>query len=222
MCGRYANTFTAEELTERFYALWNESQQQDLIKARYNIAPTPLIPVVRTAANGREIVLLKWGLIPSRAKDASIGVRLINARAETLADKLAFRSPYKRHHCLIPASAFYEWKATGGRKQPYYIQMADKNLFGMAALWERWANPDGEPVETCTIIATSANELVGQLHNRMPLIIQPSDYGDWLDATSPKTQELLKPYPLELMTYYAVSTRVNVVRNDDAACLEPV
>jgi putative SOS response-associated peptidase YedK len=217
MCGRYALTSPPEVIAERFKLVWSPE-----VLAHYNVAPTQMIPVVRLAAQGRELAFLKWGLIPSWSKDPSIGTRLINARAETLSDKPSFRNSYRRRHCLVPADAFYEWKAIGNRKQPYCIRMADESLFGMAGLWEHWLSPAGEAVETCTIITTNANELVGQLHDRMPLIIQPSDYGSWLDASNPKGGALLKPFPSDLMRYYPVSTRVNKVSNDDAECLEPV
>ena len=217
MCGRYALTSPPEVILERFKLLWSPS-----VSAHYNIAPSQMIPVVRLAVQGRELAFLKWGLIPSWTKDPAIGARLINARAETIADKPSFRNAYRRHHCLVPADSFYEWKTIGKRKQPYCIGMADHTLFGMAGLWEYWLNPAGERVETVTIITTNANELVGQLHERMPLIIQPGDYGAWLDAANPKGGELLKPFPSELMRYYPVSTRVNKVSNDDAECLEPI
>jgi putative SOS response-associated peptidase YedK len=217
MCGRYALTSPPEIITERFKLLWSPN-----VSAHYNIAPSQVIPVVRLTVQGRELAFLKWGLIPSWTKDPAIGARLINARAETIADKPAFRNAYRRHHCLVPADSFYEWKTIGKRKQPYCIGMADHTLFGMAGLWEHWLNPAGERVETVTIITTNANELVGQVHDRMPLIIQPGDYGAWLDASNPKGDELLKPFPSGLMRYYPVSTRVNKVSNDDAECLEPV
>lgn len=217
MCGRYALTSSPEVITERFKLLWSPS-----VSAHYNIAPSQMIPVVRDTAQGRELAFLKWGLIPSWTKEPAIGARLINARAETIADKPAFRNAYRRHHCLVPADSFYEWKIIGKRKQPYCIGMADESLFGMAGLWEHWLSPSGEAVETCIIITTNANELVGQLHDRMPLIIQPGDYGSWLDASNPKAAALLKPFPSDLMRYYPVSTRVNKVSNDDAECLEPV
>jgi putative SOS response-associated peptidase YedK len=217
MCGRYALASPPEVIAERFNLLWVRE-----VPAHYNIAPSQTIPVVRATEQGRELALLKWGLIPSWAKDAAIGTKLINARAETLADKPAFRNAFRRRHCLVPADAFYEWKAIAGRRQPYSIRMADKKLFGMAGLWEHWVNPAGETVETCTIITVNANELVGKLHDRMPLIIQPSDYGAWLDAANPGARDLLKPFPAKLMSYYPVSMRVNSVRNDDAECMEPV
>ncbi len=191
------------------------------VPAHFNIAPSQMIPVARAGAQGRELAFVKWGLIPSWAKDPAIGMKLINARAESVAEKPSFRSAFRRRRCLVPADAFYEWKAVDGRKQPYCIRMADQNLFGMGGLWEHWVNPAGETVETCTIITVGANELVGELHDRMPLIIQPGDYGAWLDTAIPDAHDLLKPFPSERMRYYAISTRVNNVRNDDAECLAP-
>lgn len=217
MCGRYALTSPPEVIAERFDLLWLPE-----VSAHYNIAPSQMIPVVRASGQERELAFLKWGLIPSWAKDPAIGAKLINARAETLADKPAFRNAFRRRHCLVPADAFYEWKAVGGRKQPYYVRMADKTLFAMAGLREHWVNPAGETVETCTIITMHANELLGELHDRMPLIIEPGDYVARLNSSSPEAQELLKPFPLERMSYYPVSTRVNSVRHDDAECLAPV
>jgi putative SOS response-associated peptidase YedK len=217
MCGRYALTSPPEVIAQRFNLLWVPE-----LLAHYNIAPSQMIPVVRNMGQGRELALHKWGLIPSWAKDPAIGFKLINARAETLADKPAFRSAYRRRHCLIPADAFYEWKPIAGRKQPYCIRMADQTPFAMAGLWEHWANPVGQAVETCTIITTNANTLVGDLHNRMPVILAPDDYAAWLDPGSAKAQELLKPFPPERMTVYPVSLRVNNVKNDDAECLAPL
>ena len=217
MCGRYALTSPPGVIAQRFNLLWVPE-----FSAHYNIAPSQMIPVVRDTGQGPELTLLKWGLIPSWAKDPTIGAKLINARAETLADKPAFRSAYRRRHCLIPADAFYEWKPLAGRKQPYCIRIADQAPFAMAGLWEHWVNPPGEPVDTCTIITTDANTLVGELHNRMPAILAPADYAAWLDAGNAKAQELLKPFPSDRMTVYPVSLRVNSVKNDDAQCLAPL
>jgi putative SOS response-associated peptidase YedK len=217
MCGRYALTSPPEEIAKRFNLLWVPA-----VPAHYNIAPSQMVPVVRQTEEGRELAMLKWGLIPSWAKDPAIGMRLINARAETLADKPAFRSAYRRRHCLIPADAFYEWKPIAGRKQPYCIRMADQAPFAMAGLWEHWSSPSGQALETCTIITTDANTLVGDLHNRMPAIVAPDDYAAWLDAGNAQAQELLKPFPSEHMKVYPVSLRVNSVKNDDAQCLAPV
>jgi putative SOS response-associated peptidase YedK len=136
MCGRYALTSPPAEIAERFGLLWTPE-----IEPHYNIAPSQMIPVVRETEAGRALVMLKWGLIPWWAKDATIGAKLVNARAETLADKPAFRDAYRRRHCLIPADTFYEWKPVEGRKQPYCIRLRDHGLFGMAGLWERWQAP---------------------------------------------------------------------------------
>jgi putative SOS response-associated peptidase YedK len=217
MCGRYALTSPPDVIAQRFNLLWVPQ-----LPAHYNIAPSQMIPVVRDSGQGPELALLRWGLIPSWAHDQAIGVKLINARAETLAEKPAFRSAYLRRHCLIPADAFYEWKPIAGRKQPYCIRMADNAPFAMAGLWEHWVDPSGKAVETCTIITTDANPRVGELHNRMPAILAPDNYAAWLHADSSKVQELLKPFPSEHMTIYPVGLRVNNVKNDDAECLAPL
>jgi putative SOS response-associated peptidase YedK len=217
MCGRYALTSPPEVIAQRFNLLWVPE-----FSAHYNIAPTQMIPVVRETEQGRALALLKWGLIPFWAKDPSMGVKLINARAETLAIKPAFRSAYRRRHCLIPADAFYEWKPIAGRKQPYCIRMADQAPFAMAGLWEHWVDPSGQTVESCTIITTDANALVVELHERMPVILAQGDYGAWLNAGDPNAQHLLKPFPPEQMSAYPVTLRVNNVKNDDAACIAPL
>ncbi|HYP67387.1 MAG TPA: SOS response-associated peptidase [Thiobacillaceae bacterium] len=216
MCGRYALTSPPEVIAQRFNLLWVPE-----LSAHYNIAPSQMIPAVRDRGQGRELVLLKWGLIPSWAKDSAIGVKLINARAETLADKPAFRSAYLRRRCLIPADAFYEWKHVAGRKQPYCIRMTDHAPFAMAGLWEHWVDPHGQAVETCTIITTNANTLVAELHDRMPVILAPGDYARWL-ARNARAQELLKPFSPEQLTSYPVAARVNNVKNDDAECIAPL
>ena len=218
MCGRYALTSSPEEIAERFNLVWARLEAS----AHYNIAPSQMVSVVRDTGQGRELVFLKWGLIPSWAKDSTIGVKLINARAETLANKPAFRSAYRYRHCLIPADAFYEWKPVAGRKQPYCIRMSDQKLFAMAGLWEHWVNPSGEPLETCTIVTTDANARVAELHNRMPAIIAPGDYAAWLDASNTNAQQLLRPFPSEQLIAYPVTPRVNNVKNDDAECLAPL
>jgi putative SOS response-associated peptidase YedK len=146
-------------------------------------------------------------------------MRLINARGETLADKPAFRDAYRHRHCLIPADAFYEWKAVAWRKQPYCIRMRDEGPFGMAGLWEHWKTPDGQVVESCTIVTVDANAMVAELHARMPLILAPTDYDAWLAAGS---KELPAAVPAEAMRYYPVSPLVSNARNDDPACMIPI
>jgi putative SOS response-associated peptidase YedK len=193
------------------------------ISPRYNIAPMQDVPVVRTTRNGeRELAQVRWGLVPRWAKDPSIGARMINARAETLTAKPAFRNALKWHRCLVPADAFYEWKTLADGKQPYRIGMKDGSLFGLAALLERWLSPEGEVLDTCAIVTTPANALIRPLHERMPLIIAPGDYSRWLDRSVEDVADLLSPYPAVAMNFYPVSTRVNAVRNDDPSIIEPV
>lgn len=216
MCGRYALTSPPAVIAERFHLLWTPE-----IEPHYNIAPSQMIPVVRETGEGREFVLLKWGLIPWWAKDAHIGAKLVNARAESFADKPAFRDAYRHRHCLVPANAFYEWKLVAGRKQPYCIRMRDQALFGMAGLWEHWVAPDGQVVESCTIVTVDANALVGELHDRMPLILAPADYDAWLGVGTSKAA-LPHAVAAEEMVSYPVSPLVSNARNDDPACLDPI
>ena len=191
---------------------------------RYNIAPMQQVPVVRRSQAGlRELVTMRWGLVPRWAKDPAIGAKMINARAETIAEKPSFRTAFKRHRCLLPADGFYEWKldAAGG-KQPIHIGMRDRALFAFAGLAERWLSPEGEVLDTCTIVTTQANALLSPLHDRMPVIVALNDYERWLDVSTTDVIDLFTPFPAPLMTWYPVSTRVNAVRNDDAKLLERV
>ena len=194
------------------------------IGPRYNIAPMQDIPVIRANKSGeRELSQVRWGLVPRWAKDPSIGARMINARAETLAEKPAFRNALKWHRCIVPADAFYEWRAIPGvGKQPYRIGMKSGAPFALAGLTERWLSQEGEPLDTCTIVTTPANRLIGPLHDRMPLILAPEDYARWLDKSVEDVTDLLSPYPADAMSFHAVSTRVNAVKNDDASIIEPV
>ena len=216
MCGRYALTSPPAVIAERFHLLWTPE-----LAPHYNIAPGQTIPVVRETGQGRELAFLRWGLIPSWAKEASIGMKLINARGETLADKPAFRSAYRQRRCLVPADAFYEWKAIAGRKQPYCIRLRDEAPFGMAGLWEGWQEPDGQVVESCTIVTVDANALIAQLHDRMPLIVAPEDYDAWLNA---ETREAALPHAVAAddMVAYPVSPLVSNAKNDVPACLAPI
>jgi len=176
------------------------------------------------AARGqREIAMLRWGLIPFWAKDDKIGYKTINARAETIATAPAFRAAFKKRRCLVPASGFYEWKKLeDGSKQPYLIAARDGSPFSFAGLWERW-DKDEAPVETFTIITGEPNSLVADLHNRMPVILDPDDYDVWLTAVDTAIpQALLQPFPTQLMTAFPVSKRVNSPENDDAAVIAPL
>jgi putative SOS response-associated peptidase YedK len=168
---------------------------------------------------------MRWGLIPYWAKDASIGYMMINARAETVATKAAFREALKKRRCLIPADGFYEWKKDGKVKTPFCFAMADDSIFAFAGLWEQWKNPEGRLVETCSIITTTPNALCAEVHDRMPAILPDEAYDLWLDPGFQKADgvcDLLKPFNPALMRRYEVNSRVNLVKNDDAACAEAV
>lgn len=194
------------------------------IEPRYNVAPTQHVPIVRlNAAGERELVQVRWGLVPRWAKDPSIGARMINARGETVVSKPAFGNAFRRHRCLLPADAFYEWQARDGTaKQPMRVGMKDASVFGLAGLYERWLSPDGEPLDTCTILTTAANALLAPIHERMPVIVAPDAYEQWLDPAATDVEALIAPYAAHAMTFWPVSTRVNSVKNDDAALLDPV
>jgi len=222
MCGRFTLTDPDQRLVEQF----------DLpgipdLKPRYNIAPTQPVAVVRvpTAGAGREMVLLHWGLIPFWAQDPAIGARMINARAETAAEKPAFRHAFRRRRCLVIADGFYEWQKLDGTKQPHFIRLRDPKPFAFAGLWERWEGPDASVIESVTLLTTEPNALLGEIHNRMPVILHPKDYGLWLDPgiqQPEKVQPLLTAYPAEEMEAFPVSRRVNSPDNDDARCIEPL
>ena len=256
MCGRFTLRTPASVLIEMF-GLGEGDAQLPLFEPRYNIAPTQSIWAVRDAATGgdaREAVQLHWGLIPTWAKDATIGNRMINARGETAAEKPAFRTPFRRQRCLVMTDGYYEWQKGGtGPKQPYYFHRPDDGPFAFACLWERWqdktssikerASPqrslfhdiegniegdDGENeeapvIESCTIITTTANALAAEVHDRMPVILQPSDYAQWLDRDEQDVERLLVPLADdEFLVADPVSTFVNKPTNDGRACIEPI
>lgn len=220
MCGRFTQRHKPEEVIERF-----EVGEDDLIsQPRYNIAPSQTLATVRQG-DGRQLFACRWGLIPFWAKDPAIGNRMINARAETLAEKPSFRRAFAARRCLIPADGFYEWRKQGkGSSRPFYIRLRDDGLFGFAGLWEEWKSPDGEVVTTCAIITVEPNELMAGIHNRMPAILKPEHEAAWLDRSNdiPAVSNLLQPYPSELMEAYEISRAVNNPRFDDPACIEPV
>jgi putative SOS response-associated peptidase YedK len=220
MCGRYElHTHPAA------IALAFGLDRPPDVHARYNIAPMTEVPVVRTSSEGRrELVRMRWGLVPRWAKDPSIGAKMINARGETLAEKPSFRTAYRRHRCLLPADGFYEWRevnAPHAHKEPLHIGMKDGSVFGLAGLYERWLSADGDVLDSCTIVTTEANALIRALHDRMPLIIAPQDYARWLDPAVPSADDLIAPYPADAMAWYPVSTRVNSVKNDDPTLVRP-
>ncbi len=219
MCGRFTLRTPAHALAEAFGV-------RDLpnLRPRYNVAPTQDVAAVRRAGAGRELVLLRWGLIPRWAKDPSIGNRMINARAETVAEKPAFRAAFRDRRCLVAADGFYEWrKAPGGKKHPYHIRLKSDAPFAIAGLWERWRAPAGEVAESGTLNPPDATELVRPIHERMPVILPPAAHDAGLDSAPPSTaalEALMGPYPADEMTAVPVGTLVNNPRNDDPACVE--
>jgi len=221
MCGRYRLS-RPDKLAGRFVI-----EPEDDWAPRYNIAPAQGIPVIRQHAEQpkRFGTQMRWGLIPFWAKDASIGYKMVNARAETVATKPAFREALNKRRCLIPADGFYEWAKNGKIKTPFCFAMADESIFAFAGLWEQWKNPEGQLVETCSIITTTPNTLCAEVHDRMPAILPDEAYDLWLDPGYQKTDavcDLLKPFDPALMWRYEVSSRVNLVKNDDPACAEAV
>jgi putative SOS response-associated peptidase YedK len=221
MCARFTLVTPAEELAEAF-----QLEEIPSLEPRYNIAPTqPIAAVRRDERRGkREFTSLRWGLIPSWAKDLKIGARMINARAETLSEKPAFREAFRERRCLIPADGFYEWRRVGSKKQPFYFRLRGGKPFAFAGLWERWEG-QGAAVESCTLLTTDANDLLRPVHERMPVILDRKDYEMWLDSSvrgTERLQPLLKPYPQKEMDSYAVGLRVNSSKNDDPACIEPL
>jgi len=224
MCGRFALFESGEKIAEAFglNAADTAVLASHPLEPRYNIAPTQPVLAVRLSKEGRrELAVMQWGLVPSWSKNPQIGSRMINARAETVAEKPSFRSAFKRRRCIIPASGFYEWQKTANGKQPVFIHAADKSPLGLAGLWEIWQGGDGSYLESCTIITTSPNTLMRPIHNRMPVILEPEDYATWLhpDPDPMVGLHLLRPFPAEKMAAYPVNTYVNSPRNEGEACI---
>ncbi|MBF2002054.1 MAG: SOS response-associated peptidase [Synechococcales cyanobacterium M58_A2018_015] len=222
MCGRFTLTQSADAIADAFDLL-----ELPIVAPRYNIAPTQPVPVVRAEAGSaqRQFTYLYWGLIPSWAKDPSMGARMINARAETVTEKPAFRAAFKRRRCLIVADGFYEWQATGRQKQPYYFCLPDRQPFALAGLWEHWQSSLGDEIESCTILTTAANDRLRPIHDRMPVILNRSQYNLWLDPqvqSADRLLPLLQPYPAEAMQHYPVSRAVNNPQNDSPDCIQPL
>lgn len=227
MCGRFILGGNVQALAEQF-SFGLEGVRD--IPPRYNIAPTQPVAAVRArnVKGERELALLRWGLIPGWAKDPAIGNRMINARAETAAEKPSFRSAFKRRRCLILANGFYEWKKVPGGKQPYLIRREDGAAFAMAGLWEHWQDPGGGEISTCAILTTAGNSMMATIHGRMPVILEEEHHSRWLnpmDAVSGTRDALLamvQPREWEDMTAIPVSTYVNNPRNEGLQCIEPV
>ena len=223
MCGRYRLSRRKQIIEEYFGVVpWDDDWSP-----RYNIAPTQPVPVIRQHPKDpiRQISSMLWGLIPHWAKDASGAASTINARSETAATKPAFRDPLKLRRCLIPADGFYEWKRMSSSKQPYRFEVNDGQLFAFAGLWDGWKDANGNWVKTCSILTTTPNAVTSAIHDRMPVILNPDSYDLWLDPGITNVQvvsELLKPYDPKSMRCYPVSTRINLVANDDEDCSRPV
>jgi putative SOS response-associated peptidase YedK len=216
MCGRFYLFCTGAAIA----GLFDLASVPDLT-ARYNVAPSQPVAVVRLGEHGRELLPLRWGLVPSWAKDAKFAP--INARSETAADKPTFRSATSKRRCLIPVDGFYEWMRQGKAKQPFCFRLYDDRPFAFAGLWERWEGPTG-PVETCCILTTEANELVRPAHDRMPAILERGYFEQWLDPAEQNAEALawmLRPHRADAMQAYPVSSLVNSPKNDDPRCLEP-
>jgi putative SOS response-associated peptidase YedK len=232
MCGRFARRSTQEVLADWFGV---ELEDMPWFAPTYNAAPQSVQPVVRVNRDSgkREFAQLRWGLVPFWAKDAKFGYTTINARAEEVAAKPAYREALKKRRCLVPADAFYEWKrpsTTKGKKTrfPFAFALKSGEPYAMAGLWERWQPREGEALETFTILTTDPNELMEPVHNRMPVILEPHDYNRWLDPAAPGPDgparppvDLLRPFPAEKMVSWPVSDRVGNVRNNDPQLLEP-
>jgi putative SOS response-associated peptidase YedK len=221
MCGRYRVSRRKQFIEEHFDASGEEDWNP-----RYNVAPTQAVPVIRQHPKEarRVFSLMRWGLIPSWAKDTSGAARMINARSETAHVLPAFRAPMKFRRCLIPADGFYEWKRTATIKQPFCFEVGDGELFAFAGLWEGWRDPGGEWVKSCSILTTTPNTVTSQIHDRMPVILRKDAYELWLDpglTDIAVLSDLLKPYAARDMRSYPVSSKINQVSNDDPACAQP-
>jgi putative SOS response-associated peptidase YedK len=229
MCGRFTLTQSGEAIAQFF-----NLAEVPKIEPRYNIAPTQPVPAILANPDDpeeRQFKYFYWGLIPSWAKDPSMGARLINARAETVAEKPAFRTAFKRRRCLIIADGFYEWQQLGKVKQPHYFYVSDRNgaapdhrrPFALAGLWEHWESTEGDVIESCTILTTESNDLLRPIHERMPVILSQQDYNRWLDPNLQNPEQLrplLHPYPPETMGSYPVNPKVNSPKYDTPDCIQ--
>lgn len=221
MCGRYVTKAAAE--LERF---WNITRGGMVFGGAYNAAPTQRLPVIRVLDGERSLDLMRWGLIPSSAKDARTGANLINARGETVAIRPAFRAAFLRRRCLVPMTGYYEWQKTSVGRVPHFIHLLNAEQFAVAGLYEYQPGQDGkDPVLSFTVITTDPNEAIGKIHDRMPVILPEQAHAEWLDpgnANAEALQKLLKPFPAEEMRTYPVSTRVNSAKNEGPELIEPL
>ena len=220
MCGRFYLDVARDKLKAHY-----RLKRVPKLVARFNISPSQDIAAIRESKEGRELAILHWGLIPSWAKDVKSHYSMINARAETVASKPAYRAAFRHRRCLIPVSGFYEWHPQDHDKQPYAIQMKDGEPFSLAGLWEHWQGENGKTIESCAVIVTDANALLTPIHDRMPVIIATDDYETWLN---PEMQDidvlnaLLYPYPAEYLQAFPVSRDVNNPAHDEPSCIKPI
>ncbi|MSQ51393.1 MAG: SOS response-associated peptidase [Betaproteobacteria bacterium] len=218
MCGRYALHSSPEVIALQFGL-----QSTPSWPPRYNIAPTQLAPIVRISPKGkREMAIARWGLIPSWAKDMAMGAKMNNARAETVAEKPAFRAAFRRRRCLIPVDGWYEWKEEGGRKQPYFLYLRERGLAGLAGLWEEWISPDGSPIESYAVVTTDANAEAAKIHDRMPVIVAPAQQSLWLEGEPRQASSLLRALEPGGLRFHKVDRRMSAARVADAMCVETV
>lgn len=223
MCGRYRLS-RRKQLVEEYFGAVSDDHDWE---ARYNIAPTQPIPVIRQNPTQpvRELSMMRWGLVPSWAKSTSAAASMINARSETASTKPAFSDALKHRRCLIPADGFYEWKRSGASKQPFCFELKDGELFAFAGLWDRWRDASGNWLQTCSILTTTPNAMTSAVHDRMPVILNADAYELWLDPGmnhSAELSEFLRPFDARRMRCYPVSNRVNHVAHDDEECCRPV
>jgi putative SOS response-associated peptidase YedK len=218
MCGRFV-----QDINPALYMDHYRLSSAPAMPPRFNIAPSQQVAVVRQDASGAMVLsLLRWGLVPSWAKDINIGYKMINARSETVHEKPSFRQPLKSRRCIVPANGFYEWQPVGKEKVPHYIQRSDKRIMSLAGLWDQWVSPDGEVIESFTILTTDANELLKPIHHRMPVILDKHHYPVWLGHENLDPSKLFRPYPAEFLDEYVVSSDVNSPRNDKRENTLPV
>jgi putative SOS response-associated peptidase YedK len=219
MCGRFGVTMRGDELAAALGAAW---RGEPLPRPRYNVAPTQHAPVLFAREGERVLEMTRWGLIPSWARDPSIGGKMINARAETVAEKPSYRTAFRKRRCLVPMSGFFEWKREGKAKVPHWIHGRGGEVVTVAGLWERWHPADAEAVTTFTVLTTAANAFMSALHDRMPVIIPPAARARWLaaDVEPADLAGLLTGAPEDALDAHPVSTRVNAPTHDDASCIE--
>ncbi|RJF77779.1 SOS response-associated peptidase [Rhodopseudomonas palustris] len=220
MCGRFVITSAPAAIRAAF-----AYEDQPNFPARYNIAPTQPVPVVLVDGDVRRFRLMRWGFLPSWVKDPKAFALVINARGETVLEKPAFRNAIRRRRCLVPSDGYYEWKAVGSRKQPYFIRPRDDSPIGFAGVWETWVGPNGEELDTLAIVTTAAAGAMTELHDRVPVTIAPQDYARWLDNDETNVDgavSLLRPPPEGQFVWYPVSSAVNRVANDNAQLILPI